>query len=76
MLERVGYQVNLYDTLHVVDRVGWNYIQLNAFDFNPTTNIMVEQENTIRQIFSQGVTLLHDKSFLTAGHNYEKILEN
>lgn len=73
LLERIGYQVNLYDSLNVVDRVGWNFIKLNGFDF--VTNITVAEEKTIRDIFSEGVTLLHDKSFLTAGHNYETILE-
>lgn len=73
MLERVGYQVNLYDTIHAMDRVGWNFVKLNNFDYY--TNITIEQENTIKKIFFNGVTLLHDKSYLTSGHNYEKILE-
>lgn len=72
-LERVGYQVNLYDTLHVVDRVGWNFIQLNSFDYE--SKITVSQEDTIRKIFYEGVTLLHDKTYLTSGHNYETILD-
>lgn len=75
LLERSGYQVNLYDNLNVVDRVGWNFIKLNGFDFNPVLEIMTSQEDTIRTIFANGVTLLHDKSFLTSGHNYETILE-
>lgn len=74
LLERTGYKVNLYDTLHVVDRVGWNFIKLNGFDW-ALSNIMTEQEESIRKIFLNGVTLLHDKSYLTSGHNYEKILE-
>lgn len=76
LLERTGYQVNLYDTLHINDRVGWNYIRLNGFDFKPTTDIMTSQENSIRKIFSEGVTLLHNKTYLTSGHNYETILED
>ena len=76
MLERAGYQVNLYDSLKVVNRVGWNFIKLNGFDFKPTTDIMTSQENSIRRIFSEGVTLLHDKTYLTSGHNYETILED
>ena len=75
MLERIGYQVGLYDDLHVVDRVGWNYIQLINFDFNPAFDLMTSQEDTIRNIFAEGVTLIHDKSYLTSGHNYETILE-
>ena len=73
LLERVGYQVDLYDTLHTVDRVGWNYIKLNGFDYEAT--ITVAQEDSIRKIFTEGVTLLHDKTYLTSGHNYETILE-
>ena len=75
ILERIGYEVNLYDNLHTMDRVGWNFIKLNSFDWNPSTNIMVNQENSIRQIFKSGVTLLHDKTYLTSGHNFETILE-
>ena len=75
MLERTGYQVNLYDTLNTMDRVGWNFVKLNMFDFNTNANIMVSQENSIRRILSEGVTLLHDKTYLTSGHNYETILE-
>ena len=73
-LERFGYQINLYDTLHVNDRVGWNYIKLNSFDINPAFDIMVGQEQDLMRIFSNGVTLLHDKTYLTNGHNYEIIL--
>jgi len=75
LLERVGYQVNLYDSINVVNRVGWNYVQLNGFDWKPTVEIMTSQEEKIRQIFLNGVTLLHDKAYLTTGHNYETILE-
>lgn len=75
LFERTGYQVNLYDSLHTMDRVGWNFIKLNAFDFSTDTNIMITQENSIRKIFTEGVTLLHDKSYLTSGHNFEIILE-
>ena len=74
-LERFGYQVNLYDTLHVNDRVGWNYVKLNSFDFNPAFDIMVGQEEDLARIFSKGVTLLHNKTYLTNGHNYERILD-
>ena len=77
MLERFGYQVNLYDSLHTIDRVGWNYVKLNSFDWNPASqyDIMIEQEESIKKIFLQGVTLLHDTYYLTAGHNYEVILD-
>lgn len=74
-LERIGYQVNLYSALNVNDRVGWNYIKLNSFDWNPAYDIMVGQEENLRKIFSNGVTLLHNKSYLTSGHNYETILD-
>lgn len=73
--EKIGYYVNLYDSIHVVDRVGWNYVKLSLFDWNPDINIMASQDNTIRRIFAQGVMLLHDKTYLTSGHNFETILE-
>ena len=75
-LERFGYQVNLYDSLHTIDRVGWNFVKLNSFDWNPASqyDIMMEQEDSIKKIFLQGVTLLHETYYLTTGHNYEVIL--
>lgn len=73
LFERTGYQVNLYTTLNVMDRVGWNFIKLNACDV--VGKITVEQESSVRKIFTEGVTLLHDKSYLTSGHNFEIILE-
>jgi len=75
LLERIGYQVNLYATLNVNNRVGWNYIKLLSFDWNPVFDIMVGQEENLRKIFADGVTLLHNKSYLTSGHNYETILD-
>ena len=72
-LERFGYTVNIYDSLNVNSRVGWDFIQLNSFDYD--SQITVEQENSIRQIFQNGVTLLHDHSVMTSGHNYETILD-
>ena len=72
--ERIGYQVNLYDSLNVNNRKGWNFIKLNSFDFNPDFDIMTSQENSIRKIFLEGITLLHDKTYLTSGHNYETII--
>lgn len=74
-LERFGYQINLYSTMNVNNRVGWNYVKLISFDWNPAYDIMVGQEENLRKIFSEGVTLLHDKSYLTSGHNYETILD-
>jgi len=67
--------VNLYDTLNVMDRVGWNFIKLNGFDWDTDADIMVSQQQTITSIFKNGVTLLHDKQYLTSGHNFEIILE-
>ena len=81
MLERVGYQVNLYDQINAINRVGWNYVQLISFDWNTSYDIMTSQEDKIKQIFTEGVTLVHDKSYLSQSHNvyskhnYEKILE-
>lgn len=73
MLERVGYQINLYDSIHAIDRVGWNFVKLNNFDFSG--KMTMAEENAIKNIFMNGVTLLHDKTYLTSGHNYETILE-
>ena len=74
-LERFGYQVSRYITLNVMNRVGWNFVKLVSFDLNPAYDMMTEQEDSIKKIFNQGVTLLHDKSYLTSGHNYETILD-
>lgn len=76
-LERFGYQINLFDTLHTIDRVGWNYVKLNSFDWNPQAqyDIMNEQETSIKKIFAEGVTLLHNRNYLYSGHNYEMIFE-
>ena len=73
-LERFGYEVGLYDSIHANDRVGWNFVKLTSFDWHGA-EIMVEQEDNIKKIFNQGVTMLHDKSYLTSGHNYETILD-
>lgn len=75
LLERIGYLVNIYDEINSVNRVGFNYVKLTYFDWNPAVDIMVSQEEAIREIFNKGVTMLHDKSYLTSGHNYETIIE-
>lgn len=72
-LERFGYVVNIYDRINDYNRVGMNFVKTNSFDFH--TQLTEEQETSIRRIFSEGVTLLHDKSYLTDGHNYETILD-
>ena len=74
-LERFGYQVGLYSSLNVMDRVGWNYVKLISFDWHPDVDIMNSQEDSIKEIFLGGVTLLHNKTYLTSGHNFETILE-
>lgn len=70
-LERFGYMVNIYDTLQVNSRSGWNYIELNSFDIHTPMNSV--EEESIRQIFLNGVTLLHDPQALSdpTGHNIE-----
>ena len=70
-LERFGYEVNIYDTLNVSNRIGWNYIKLVSLDI--VKPMSLEQENSIRNIFKNGVTLLHNPEYLTddALHNYE-----
>ncbi len=72
-LERFGYLVNIYSDLHVNTRVGWNYLQLISFDYHHA--LSVEQEESIRQIMQNGVTLLHRPHVLESGHNYEVMLE-
>lgn len=73
--ERYGYIVNLYDTIKPNNRVGWNYVKLIAFEFDRNSYLNEEQKASVRSIFSAGVTLLHDKNFLTTRHNYERILD-
>ena len=69
-LERYGYVVNLFQSLNVNNRVGWNYVKLLSLDFN--TYISQQQEDSIREIFFDGVTLLHDPDMLhNEAHNYE-----
>ena len=75
LLERIGYLVNIYDIIHTNDRVGYNYVKIQMFDWNSDVNIMSSQESSLRTIFAEGVTMVHNKSFLTSGHNYETILE-
>lgn len=72
-LERFGYLVNIYDNLNVNTRKGWDFVKVISFDYED--KITVEQEESIRQILANGVTLLHDKSYMTSGHNYEIILD-
>lgn len=80
-LERFGYLVNRYDTLHVYDRRGWNYVKLISADFNhygnSHLNLTNEQENDIINIFKEGVTLLHEPQFLydSTKHNYEVVVD-
>lgn len=74
LLERLGYVVNIYDSLNVLNRKGWNYIKLHSFDFNAYLN--ANQEVTIKNIMTQGVTLVHEPVMLEQGqHNYETILD-
>ena len=72
-LERFGYSVNLLvENINAFTRKGWDFVKIQSFDFkNKITNA---QEENIRQIFANGVTLLHDKSMLSGGnHNIENI---
>lgn len=73
MLERYGYLVNIYDKLNVDDRCGWNYIKLTSFDFvEDSLKLSVAQEDTIRDIFQNGVTLMHNVSYINESkHNVE-----
>ena len=73
MLERVGYAVNLYDEINSHNRIGWNYVKLASFDIvENELHFSEKQAKTIRDIFTKGVTLLHDKNlFETGGINKE-----
>lgn len=73
MLERYGYLVNIYDKLNVDDRCGWNYIKLTSFDFvEDSLKLSVAQEDSIRDIFQNGVTLMHNVSYINESkHNVE-----
>ena len=74
-LERYGYLINIYDKINAFGRKGWNYVKL--VDFELDTYLSEAQEESIRQIFSNGVTLLHEPSYLhnDSVHNYETILD-
>lgn len=72
-LERYGYVVNIFDTIHFMTRKGWDYVRVVDFDFN--TKITIPQEESIRQIMRNGVTMIHDESVFTSGHNYERFLD-
>ena len=74
-LERYGYLVNIYSQIDSTSRKGWNYVKLIDTEFD--TRLSAEQEESIRQIFKDGVTLLHEPSYLhnDARHNYEISLE-
>ena len=75
-LERYGYLVNIYSELHCYDRKGWNYVKL--IDFEVDKQMSDAQEESIRQIFKNGVTLLHEPSYLHSNtlHNYEVVLDS
>lgn len=73
MLERFGYKVDRYDDIHYNDRVGWNYVRLGEFDIVESDySLNEEQESAIRDVFKNGVTLMHDiEVFIEESHNYE-----
>lgn len=75
-LERYGYLVNIYSELHCYDRKGWNFVKL--IDFEVDKQMSDAQEESIRQIFKNGVTLLHEPSYLHSNtlHNYEVALDS
>ena len=75
-LERYGYLVNIYSTLNCYNRKGWNYIKL--VDFEIHKSMSDAQEESIRQIFKNGVTLLHEPTYLHSDtlHNYEVSLDS
>ena len=79
LLERFGYKVDMFDKLNVEDRIGWNYIKLISFDFAETSTTLKltdAQQESIRDIFIDGVTLMHNPTFINEEkHNYETILE-
>lgn len=82
ILERTGYKVDIMDSLQIFSRVGLNYVKLVSFDFIEDNYVLsTEQTSAIMEIFTAGVTLLHDKDYLhhlgeSGYHNIEKALED
>ena len=78
LYERFGYEANKFDNINFNNRVGWNYVKLFSFDFI-SNYVNIEQEREIRNIFSNGVTLLHDKDYILYANNlcnYERRIES
>lgn len=79
-MERFGYLVNVYDSIHAFDRIGLNYVKLKSFDFvEDNVKLSIEEMNEVSRIFIEGVTLLHNKEYLhNIGeedyHNIETII--
>lgn len=78
MLERYGYRVDIYDKLNVDDRRGWNYIKLVSFDFfEHYLSLSDRQSEVIKDLFTRGITLLHEPTLLyESKKNYEIDIDN
>ena len=73
-LERFGYLVNIFDSINVFDRIGFNFVKLSSFDFVEDDFVLSqEQMDAISKIFEEGVTLLHDHDYL---HNLGEVISN
>ena len=73
-LERFGYLVNIFDTINPFDRIGFNYVKINSFDFVEDDFVLSqEQMEAIHTIFLSGVTLLHNHAYL---HNLGEVISN
>ena len=73
-LERFGYLVNIFDSINIFDRIGFNFVKLSSFDFVEDDFVLSqEQMDAISKIFEEGVTLLHDHDYL---HNLGEVINN
>lgn len=74
-LERYGYLVNIYDNINATNRIYWNYVKLEDFDFDSQFYLSLEQKINIKRIFQEGVTLSHTAySSQYEYHNIETLI--
>lgn len=80
-LERFGYQINIFDSMNIFNRVGLNFLKVTSFDYVEDNFVLSEEQmNAVNKIFASGVTLLHDKNYLhnlgeTGYHNIETAIK-
>lgn len=79
-LERYGYYFDRYGELDLFSRHGYNYLKLSSFDFVKSSTLYpqlnIDQMNKINEVFTNGVTIVHDSEYLKGVlRNYEIILD-